>query len=631
MRVILLCGGIGRRNLNYSFPKPLNLYLGKPLIYYVLKDIPFNDIIIIYNDYLKTYNFEPIVSNLFRDKTFHYVSINYLTRGPVETAYIGIQQIKIDDKEPILFMDNDSIHDWTSVSSIDPKNNFLFYADQSPKPSYSFIRRTGDYLKEIKEKSQISNEYCCGLYGFINKSNFLYLAKKNIEENNKTKGEFYFSLLYDQKEAKPVQVFKMDKTKHLGSLKEIVEDQTLRSEKRRICFDLDNTLVTYPVVPFDYSTVKPIDKNIDLCRSLHAEGHTIIIHTARRMATCQNNVGMVMKQIGRVTLDTLEKYKIPYDELIFGKPIADVYIDDRAVNPYFQTLQTFGFDVIEPIQDILNKLPNNRYNAIVRQGNRLIKTGDIKGECYFYQNVVSPYIPCFHSSQKHSDGKISITLDYIESIPLYFLFKNEVLTKELFQRLLKMIKTFHGTSQTSEVYKQTIFEDIRKNYTQKLAKRFEVKEDYPFERVDEVYQFIQQKLNKYLNDNEFMLNPVIHGDLWFSNILFDYNDNFVFIDMKGNLDGSLTVAGDIYYDYAKIYQSLLGFDLCIHGGHLNPLYSNFLKEVFYDHLLKEGLNIHSVELVCLSLIFGSFHAYERNHPGLPRLWGICLDLYKNLY
>ena len=33
-------------------------------------------------------------------------------------------------------------------------------------------------------------------------------------------------------------------------------------KNRRICFDLDNTLVTFPSVRDDYTSVKPIKKNI---------------------------------------------------------------------------------------------------------------------------------------------------------------------------------------------------------------------------------------------------------------------------------------------------------------------------------------------------------------------------------
>ena len=47
----------------------------------------------------------------------------------------------------------------------------------------------------------------------------------------------------------------------------------------RFCFDLDNTLVTYPKIANDYSSVEPIKKTIDFVRYLKKLGHTIIIHT----------------------------------------------------------------------------------------------------------------------------------------------------------------------------------------------------------------------------------------------------------------------------------------------------------------------------------------------------------------
>jgi len=48
------------------------------------------------------------------------------------------------------------------------------------------------------------------------------------------------------------------------------------------------------------------------------------------MKTCQGNLGLVQARISLVTLNWLEKYQIPYDEIYFGKPHADVYIDDNA-------------------------------------------------------------------------------------------------------------------------------------------------------------------------------------------------------------------------------------------------------------------------------------------------------------
>jgi capsule biosynthesis phosphatase len=66
-------------------------------------------------------------------------------------------------------------------------------------------------------------------------------------------------------------------------------------------------------------------------RALRAAGHYVIIQTARHMKTCEGNVGMVIARQGYVTLEWLERHGIEYDEIHFGKPHADVYLDDNAV------------------------------------------------------------------------------------------------------------------------------------------------------------------------------------------------------------------------------------------------------------------------------------------------------------
>jgi capsule biosynthesis phosphatase len=56
-----------------------------------------------------------------------------------------------------------------------------------------------------------------------------------------------------------------------------------------------------------------------------------MIQTARHMKTCDGNVGKVVARQGKTTLDWLEKHGIEYDEIFFGKPWAQVYIDDNAM------------------------------------------------------------------------------------------------------------------------------------------------------------------------------------------------------------------------------------------------------------------------------------------------------------
>jgi hypothetical protein len=39
--------------------------------------------------------------------------------------------------------------------------------------------------------------------------------------------------------------------------------------------------------------------------------------------------------------------------------------------------------------------------------------------------------------------------------------------------------------------------------------------------------------------------------------------------MKGQVDNILTTNGDIYYDYGKLYQSILGYDIILNKNNLN--------------------------------------------------------------
>ena len=70
--------------------------------------------------------------------------------------------------------------------------------------------------------------------------------------------------------------------------------------------------------------------------------HYIIIQTARRMKTHRGNVGAIISDIGYITLETLKKFNIPYHELLFGKPYADIYVDDLAVHALIDTAKEIG-------------------------------------------------------------------------------------------------------------------------------------------------------------------------------------------------------------------------------------------------------------------------------------------------
>lgn len=614
MKFVLLCGGIGMRNNNYSLPKPLNYIHGKHMIQYAIESIPSNEVYIIYNYKLKDYNFEEIVVNSFKHHIFHFAPINYLTRGAVETAYVGMRHfvncknadLEKDNNESIVFIDNDNIHVYPKL--MQTPCSFIGYSIDYDKTNFSFIKIKDGYITEIQEKNKISDYYCCGIYGFKNTAIFNNYALKLLQSNIKSKNEFYFSTLYQLmiNHNEKITPVKMEKTYHLGSKNEIEKNEIFKANnknKLRICFDLDNTLFTFPTIPDDYTTVLPIENNIKLLKYLKNSGHEIIIHTARRMRTHNNNVGKVLKDIAQITFNSLDQYNIPYDEIIFGKPIADIYIDDKALNPYINNISYFGLFINNDEQ--INELSINKYNNIVKQNDVVIKTGPeqfLQGEVFYYQNIPSEIKHLFPEFITYNklDTHIEIRLSYVKGISLFYLYKNQLLTENILNRLFDTIKNIHNVKSVPIHINE---HQVKNNYIKKIQDRFN-KNDYNDDDAENLLHEIIAGLEA--NFSPSIVN-VIHGDLWFSNIIMEYDDNFKLLDMRGSVDNVQTLNGDIYYDYGKLYQSIIGLDLIIHEQNIKDYtdYIEKMKAVFMNKCIERNLNLDYLRFITKSMIFGS--------------------------
>jgi capsule biosynthesis phosphatase len=598
MKYIILCGGIDKTS---SLPNPLNYVNGRHLIEYIIENIPSNEIYIFYNIYLKEYNFEEIVIHLFKQKTIHFIQIDYLTRGPAETAYIGIQQLNINDSDGLMFIDNDNVHNIPKIEN----GNFIGYGAHNDNESLSFIKIENNKITNIEEKIKISDNYCCGIYGFIHIDIFKQYCKKLINNN-----EYYFSQIYklmiqDRIDITPVQI---QYTKLFDT------DNKLVVKPLRICFDLDNTLVTNPTIPDDYSTVNPIHKNIVLLQHLKKMGHEIIIYTARRMKTHKNNIGKVIKDIALITIQTLDKYNIEYDELLFGKPLADIYIDDKALNPYVNNISYFGIN-IEENEYVHNKVENNKFNKIIKHNNIIKKSGPysiLKGEIYYYQHLplsIKSFYPELYNYNKVNES-IELSMEYIKGIPLFYLYKNKLINPGHIDKLFGVLRQIHNC----EIKILLTDQNVKNNYIKKIQDRYN-KNDYFFEDSDEIFICIISKLETHYNPQ---VVGVIHGDFWFSNIILDYDDNIKLIDMKGQVDGILSLNGDIYYDYGKLLQSVLGYDLIINDCIIDDEYITFIQEYFFQKCKEIHLDVDFLKAVTLSFLFSNIYFIDT--PKKLKVW-----------
>jgi hypothetical protein len=85
----------------------------------------------------------------------------------------------------------------------------------------------------------------------------------------------------------------------------------------RLCFDLDGTICP-AVAEEDFLTVEPFVGAKEVLKTLKESGHTVIIYTARD------------PKWKSITEFWLQDKGIPCDELIMGKPFANIYIDNKG-------------------------------------------------------------------------------------------------------------------------------------------------------------------------------------------------------------------------------------------------------------------------------------------------------------
>ena len=100
-----------------------------------------------------------------------------------------------------------------------------------------------------------------------------------------------------------------------------------------IAIDLDGTLIDWERGrPYRVNRFGPLLPGArEFVTDMHHAGHRIIIHTCR--TSPRVNPGYTVTQLAEIVARELDSHSLPYDEIWCdnSKPIADVYIDDRAI------------------------------------------------------------------------------------------------------------------------------------------------------------------------------------------------------------------------------------------------------------------------------------------------------------
>ena len=90
-----------------------------------------------------------------------------------------------------------------------------------------------------------------------------------------------------------------------------------------IYVDIDETICVSPE-DRDYSRAVPMQERIEKINKLYDEGNTIVYWTARGTGS-----GIDWKD---VTMEQFHRWGVKYHGLMMGKPIYDLFIDDKNIN-----------------------------------------------------------------------------------------------------------------------------------------------------------------------------------------------------------------------------------------------------------------------------------------------------------
>jgi len=614
MNIIIPLGGIGARfqTEGYTRLKPLINVLGKPMIYHVLDNLHVDTadtIYIVYNGDLDKHGFCDEIRHhnpnikLFKRET--------RTNGAAETVLAGLKQLNdIELEKKVITVDCDTFYNYDVLSKFrEQTDNAVFcFVDTLKEPIYSYVNFNGSPLiTDIKEKEKISNYANTGCYCFASGKILKDYCEKIVydyENNNHDQKELFMSGV----------IKKMILDKHVFRANIISEDdfhclgtpfqvkvfckeyckKFSKNNKLRICFDLDNTLVSYPEIDGDYSTVKPNTKIIKICRHLKSLGHHIIIYTARRMRTHHGNVGSCIADIGKVTFETLEKFNIPCDEIHFGKPQADFYIDDLGLDPRLDLERELGIYMTEVGERDFN-------NIIIKSDNIITKKGPsdkIKGEIYWYNNIPQSIKHLFPIMYSYSPLLDSYDMEKLNGVTMSYLYATESMSTKKLTDYLETIELIHNSSVCNTIV------DIYANYSDKIKKRFSSYDYSKYHNIETVYSTLISYFDEYENNTEGQLT-VIHGDPVFSNCIINEYSQFKFIDMRGLQGDKETIYGDKWYDYGKIYQSIIGYDEILLDKTVSIDYKSNMINTFNNFItLKYGSDtLKKIKMIANSLLF----------------------------
>jgi len=344
---------------------------------------------------------------------------------------------------------------------------------------------------------------------------------------------------------------------------------------KRVIFDFDDTIAY--TLNRDWDGAKP---NIDLIKKinkLYSDGWKIEIYTARGNLSCKTRVE-AEKKYGNQIRSWLDKYKVNYHVLSFNKPLADYYVDDKAVTPEdFLKIQLeqlegglSGSDIYSD-GEFVHKDDPHASDTI-----KWFKKADALG-------LKVPHI-------KKLIGT-TISMDYIKHDEDFFS-KRPYIALGLIQEVL------HQMSLEKPIHNKDF-----KSYVERISQKIDNIHDSYLSQVGE-------RLLSLLSEPLYFTMCFNHGDFGITNLLFTDNKELYLIDPISYTFGSLEL------DIAKFCTSLLinSYDVDLYNMSLYQL-SDFVRK-----------NIKFIKTLILSELY-RVYPY---HPNKEFMKGVIKYVFESL-
>lgn len=641
MNIVIPCAGIGERfaKEGYGVPKPLVSAMGKPIVLWLLEGLslgPDDTMVIAYNKDLEKWRMEDRLRKALGQSTdrFRIVHLTTPTRGAAETVGMAIRSgLTVAERDrKTMVLDCDTFYRSNVVDAFrgwpPGVNMTVVFRDEGASPMYSYCTLDDEQnVRRIAEKSRISPWANSGCYCFASGSTLLKYCESTVDnEATAQLGEFYMSSVIDCMLAddQPFQALPIS-NKDFVCLGTPLQLRLFCSTgplfaPRRICFDLDGTLITHPSVRGNYDTVQPYTATIEYARFLKALGNTIIIQTARGMRSSAGNPGLVYAYAAKSVYEVLERFQIPCDELYFMKPYADIYIDDLAYNVCNDLQKVTGFYPTSVSERKHNTLEGSSIRTIVKRS-----AVPLDGEIHWYTHAPPCIRHLFPAFIRSDPGFTWYEIEHLESTSCSYLYVNECLTQDQLLQILQALDKIHRSLPTEGPLSSGV--GIYANYARKLKARYESYNYDAFPGSKKAFDMLLARLTSY-ETNDCGRACVIHGDPVLSNVLFARGSGVQFVDMRGKQGDICTIFGDMWYDYAKLYQSLAGYDEILLGHPISQTYRGKMLDVFTDYVATHhgpGA-MDRITLITASLFFSLIPLHDNDR--CSQYMEKCIDLLR---